>query len=46
MLQSSFVDGVAFDPFSLQQDGLPAPEVDVGGREVLQALVVTAVILI
>ncbi len=38
-------DGLSFDPFSLQQDGLAAPEVDVGGREVAQALVVTAVIV-
>ena len=31
VLQSSFADGIAFDPFSLQQDGFPSPEVDIGG---------------
>ena len=32
MLQSSQFDGVAFDPFSLQKDGLASAEVDVGRR--------------
>jgi hypothetical protein len=30
MVQSSQFDGVAFDPFSLQKDGLASAEVDVG----------------
>ena len=30
MLQATLCDGLAFDPFSLQQDCLAAPEVDVG----------------
>jgi hypothetical protein len=30
VLRSSFADGVAFEPFSLQQDGLAAPIVDIG----------------
>ena len=30
MLQASGSDGVAFDPFSFQQDGLTTSEVDVG----------------
>ena len=46
VLQSSFPDGVAFDPFSLQQDGLAASEVDVGRCEVGQALVVSPVIVV
>jgi hypothetical protein len=46
VLQSSFSDGVAFNPFSLQQDGLTSAEVDIGGSEVLQALVVSAVIVV
>ena len=46
MLQSSFADGVAFSPFSLQQDCLSAPEVDICGRQVVQAFVVTAVIVV
>ena len=26
MLEAAVLDGVAFDPFSFHQDGLPAPE--------------------
>ena len=40
MLQTPVLDGLSFDPFPFQQDGLAAPEVDIGGREVIQALVV------
>jgi hypothetical protein len=29
MLQAAVLDGILFDPFSFQQDGLSAPEVDV-----------------
>jgi hypothetical protein len=36
MLQAADLDCAAFDPFSIQQDGLPAAEVDVGGREVFR----------
>ena len=39
-------DGVSFDPFTLQQDGLAASEVDVGGCQVLQAFVVAPVIVV
>jgi hypothetical protein len=35
VFQSSLIDGVAFDPFSFQKDGLAAAEVDVGRGEVL-----------
>jgi hypothetical protein len=35
VLQSSLLDGVAFDPFSFQEDGPVSAEVDVGGRQVL-----------
>jgi hypothetical protein len=35
VLQSSLLEGVAFDPFSLQEDGPVSAEVDVGGRQVL-----------
>lgn len=38
VLQASGFDGVAFDPFSFQQDGLAVPEVDVGRGEVTDAL--------
>ena len=40
MLQPPVLDGLSFDPFPFQQDDLAAPEVDIGGREVIQALVV------
>ena len=31
VLQSALADGVAFDPFPLQQDRLPSAEVHIGG---------------
>src|SRR6476661_1590666 len=46
MLQAAVLDGVAFDPFSFHQDGLPAPEVDIGRREVFQALVIALVVVV
>ena len=45
-LQASGFDGVAFYPFSFQQDGLAAPEVDVGRRQVADALVVSQVVVV
>jgi hypothetical protein len=44
VVQAALLDGLSFDPFSFQQDGLPAPEIDIGGREVVQALVITLVL--
>ena len=46
VLQSSLFDGVAFDPFPFQYDGLASTEVDIGWRQVLQAFVVAAVIVV
>ena len=46
MLQSALFDGLAFDPFALEQDGLAAPEVDVSRRQVLQALMVAVMIVV
>jgi hypothetical protein len=46
MLQASGFDGVAFDPISFQQDGLAAPEVDVGRGQVADALVVPEMIAV
>ena len=40
------IDGFAFDPFSFQQDGLTASEVDVGRRQIVDALVVAQVIVV
>ena len=45
MLQASQFHGPLLDPFSLQQDGLAAPEVDVGGCEIVEALVIAAMII-
>jgi len=35
MLQAPMFDGLAFDPFSFQQDGLSPTEVGVGGGDVV-----------
>ncbi len=40
------LDGLSFDPFSFQPDGLAAPEVDIGRREIAQALVVAVVVVV
>ena len=45
-MQASVLDGFAFDPFSFQQDGLTASEVDVGRRQIVDALVVAQVIVV
>jgi hypothetical protein len=44
--QASVLDGLPFDPFSFQQDGLAAPEVDVGRGEVGDGLVVSQVVVV
>ena len=46
MQQASVCNGPSFDPFPLQEDCLAASEVDVGRRQVAQALVVTQVIVV
>lgn len=43
MLQAPMLDGLSFNPFSFQQDGLASSEVDIGRGEVPQALVVSVV---
>ena len=45
MLQAPLFDGLSLDPFSLQQNGLAASEVDVGGREIVEALVIARVVV-
>jgi hypothetical protein len=40
MLQAPQVDRLSLDHFSLQQDGLAEPEVDVGGGEIVEAFVI------
>ena len=46
MLQATVGDGLSFDPFSFCQDDRPASAVDVGGSEIVDALVVSAMIVI
>ena len=46
MAQAPFVHGFSFDLLSLFQDLLCAPKVDVGGRQVAQALVVPVVVVV
>ena len=45
-MQASILDCEVFDPFSLTQDFRSAPEVDIGRRKIVQAFVVTAVIIV
>src|SRR5262245_53043732 len=46
MLQASIGDGLAFDPFAFEQNGLAAFEVDVGWGEIAEALVVAAMVVV
>ena len=46
MLQAAVGDGLSFDPFSFCQDGWTASEVDVGRGEVVDALVVAAMVVV
>src|SRR3954471_12379601 len=46
MLQAAVGDGLAFDPFAFEEDGLAAPDVDVGRGEIAKALMVAAMIVV
>ena len=46
MLQAAVGDGLSFDPFSFCQDGATPPAVDVGRGEIVDALVVSAVVVV
>ena len=46
MLQAPMFDGLSLDPFTLFDDGWCPAEVGVGGRHVVQALVVTLVVVV
>ena len=46
VLQPSFLDSLAFDPFSPVDDGLGSSEVDVGWRDVVEALVISFMIIV
>ena len=45
MKQAALFDGFAFDLFPFQHDDVTAPEVDVGGCEIAETLVVAAVVV-
>ena len=45
MQAASLFDGFSFDLFPPFENGLTAPEVDVGRRQVVQALVVSTVVV-
>lgn len=44
--QAALLDGLAFDAFSVEQNGVAAAEVDIGRGEVAEALVVALVIVV
>ena len=46
MLQAAVSDGLSLDPFSFGQDGWTASEVDVGRGEIVDALVIAAVVVV
>jgi hypothetical protein len=46
MLQAAVGNGLSFDPLSFCQDGWTASEVDVGWGEIVDALVVTPMIVV
>jgi hypothetical protein len=41
VVQASAFDGLPFDPFSFQEDGLATPEVDIGRRQIGDALMIS-----
>ncbi len=46
VVQATLSDGVSFDPFALEQDGLAAPEVDVSRGEIVEAFVISAMVVV
>src|ERR1700704_28128 len=46
VLQAAVSNGLSLDPFSFGQDGWTAPEVDVGRGEIVDALVIAAVVVV
>ena len=46
MLQAPMFDGLSFDPGALHGDGGTAAEVDVGGGQVVEALVIAALVVV
>ena len=44
MLQATVCECLALDPFAFEEDGLGSSEVDVGRREIAQALVIAGMV--
>jgi hypothetical protein len=45
VVQASLSDCVSFDPFAFEQDGLATSEIDVGGSEIVEALMVSPMVV-
>src|ERR1700723_2151872 len=45
MLQATVCDCLALDPFAVEEDGLSAPEVDVSWGKIVEALVITGMVV-
>ena len=45
VLQAPMLDGLSFDPFALLDDGCGPAEVGIGGRHIVQALMIALVIV-
>ena len=46
MVQAAFLNGFAFYTFPCFKNCWPVPEVNVGGRQIFQALVIAAVVIV
>ena len=46
VLQASMFDGLSVGPFALFEDGLGSPEVGIGGRHIVQALVIAPLVVV
>ena len=46
IMQTTFCEGVSFDPFSVGQYFMAAPKVDIGRCQVVQALLVTLMVVV
>jgi hypothetical protein len=44
--QAAVGDGLSFDPFPFDQNGLATSEIDVGGRQIADAFVIAQVIVV
>ncbi len=45
MEQVALLDGLPFDPFAFEQDGLASTKIDIGRREIADAFVVALMVV-